>query len=197
LPYEVFVISGLVIWNYLASGVTGAANSVVANSPLVVKVYFPRLAIPLAAILSGLADLAVAMAFMVSVLIYFGADFSLRMLIWAPLILVTVAAAAGVGFALSGLNVLYRDIRHLVPFLVQAWFFATPVVYPFDLFPEAVQPVLALNPMVGVVEGFRWSVGADTAPWTAIAVSSLSALVLLVLGSSVFTAAERRFADVI
>ncbi|SON53911.1 Teichoic acid translocation permease protein TagG [Hartmannibacter diazotrophicus] len=197
LRYEVFAISGLVIWTFFANGLTNSANSVVNNAALVSKVYFPRLAIPIAAILSGLVDLLIASGFMLAVLVYYGVDFSMRFLLIVPLTGLAIVATFGVGFILSGLNVLYRDVRHLVPFLTQAWFFATPVVYPLSLFPEGARPFMALNPMVGVLEGFRWAVGASSDPWSAIGLSCLSASVLAILGVLTFTKAERRFADVI
>jgi len=197
LPYQVFVVSGLVIWTFFINGVLAASNSVIANEALVSKIYFPRLAIPLSAILSGLVDFLVSFAFMAVILLLFGVAPTLKMLLFIPLTFVAFLAACGAGFFLAGLNVLYRDVKHLVPFMAQVWFFGSPVVYPLSLFPKDLHLLLAINPMTGILEGCRWAVGASNAPWVAILCSVMVSVIMLVTGIVAFTRGERRFADVI
>ena len=199
VPYPIFAFSALVPWTFFASGVTQSANSLVASSHLITKVYFPRLLIPTARILAVLPDLALALGVLFGLLVYYGFRPSLVHCLWLPLFaLLAFVTALGVGLWLSALNVKYRDIHHAVPFLVQIWFFATPIVYPSSLLPTSWRIVYALNPMVSVVEGFRWALlGTSQAPGLMAAISALTAAVLLITGAFFFRRVERTFADIV
>lgn len=197
-PYWAFSICALAAWNYFSQALTNAANSAINNASLIEKVYFPRLSLPLSAILSPLLDLAVALTFFVPVLAIAGIMPSVRLPLLIPLTAIALASALGLGAILAALNVRYRDVRHLVPLLLQLGLFATPVVYPASLVPEALRPLLGLNPMAGVVEGFRWVLlGSSTNPWPLVAVSAVTAIALLAGGILVFMRLERSFADLI
>ena len=198
LPYPVFALSGLVPWTYFANALTSSTESLVASSNLVSKVYFPRLLVPLAALLSWLPDLAIASVLLVGLMLIYGIVPAATVVLLPVFALFAVLAAASVGTWLSALNVSYRDVRYAVPFLVQLWLFATPVVYPASLVPEQWRPLFGLNPMAGVVEGFRWALFRDSSPmWALMGVSLAVTLVLLVGGLFWFRRVEHRFADVI
>jgi lipopolysaccharide transport system permease protein len=198
VPYPVFCLAGLVPWTFFSYGLTQSANSVVADQQLVTKVYFPRLAIPTATVLSGVVDLALAFVILLGMMLYYGVAPTLHALWVVPLLLLAFVTALGAGLWLAALNVQYRDVRYTVAFLTQFWLFATPIAYPSSLLGEPWRTVYGINPMVGVVEGFRWALlGTDTAPGPAIAVSSLAALLLLVGGAFYFRRMEDTFADVI
>lgn len=197
-PYWAFSICALTAWNYFSQALTNAANSAINNASLIEKVYFPRLSLPLSAILSPLLDLAIALVFLIPVLAIAGIMPSPKLPLLIPLTAIALASALGLGAILASLNVRYRDVRHLVPLLLQLGMFATPVVYPASLVPEALRPLLGLNPMAGVVEGFRWVLlGSSTDPWPLIAVSACTATLLLACGVIVFMRLERGFADLI
>ncbi len=196
-PYPVFNLAGLIAWNFFASGVTEAANSLVASRQLLTKVYFPRVTIPLAGIIGALADLASGLVLVAVVMAWYGMAPAPQAVMVLPLVCVAFAAASGAGVWLAALNVRYRDVRYVLPFLMQLWLFATPVVYPTSVVPAAWRQVYALNPMVGVVDGFRWALLGAAWPGATIAVSTASALVLVVLGASYFRRMERGFADVV
>lgn len=206
LPYPLFSYAALVPWSFFAAGLAQSSNSLVGSANLIRKIYFPRLVVPISSVLSGLVDFAISFVVLVSVMMPWfhytapGYSFSLSLdVLWLPLLLVlSLVTALGVGLWLSALNVQFRDVRYTVPFLVQLWLFATPIAYPSSLLAEKWQIVYALNPMVGVVEGFRWALlGTDTAPGPLIAVSSVAAAVLLVTGALYFRRMERTFADVV
>jgi lipopolysaccharide transport system permease protein len=198
LPYPVFAFAALVPWTFFATGLTMSANSLVGSQDLIRKVYFPRLAIPVATVLACLVDFGIAFAVLVVMMLIYGVVPGAEVLWVLPLLLLALVTALGVGLWLSALNVQYRDVRHAVPFLAQIWLFATPVAYPSSLLSEPWRTVYALNPMVGVVEGFRWALlGANTAPGPMIVASSLAALVILVSGAFYFRRLERTFADVV
>lgn len=198
IPYPVFAFTGLVPWTFFANGLSQSSNSLVQNANLLTKVYFPRLALPLATVLSGVVDFALSMVVLVGIMMYYGVQVTANIL-WLPaLLLLALATALGVGLWLSALNVEYRDVRYTVPFLTQVWLFATPIAYPSSLLPEPWRTLYGLNPMVGVVEGFRWALlGAATRPGWMIAASSAAALVLLVSGAYYFRRMEDTFADVV
>jgi lipopolysaccharide transport system permease protein len=198
VPYPLFCFAGLVIWMLFIQGVTAASSSVVSNHELVQKVYFPRLIIPLAAILVGLVDFAVALLFLVGLMFIYGAVPTPRFLLIIPFILLAVAAATGVGAILAALNVRFRDVRHITPFLAQIWLLATPVAYPVSLVPDRWRALVGLNPMAGIVEGFRWAL-LDTsgAHFQLLATSTLVSIGLLLAGLSLFRHMEASFADVI
>lgn len=198
LPYPIFSFAALVPWTFFSNGVTQSANSMVSNQNLVRRVYFPRLAIPLATILAGLVDFAIAFTVLIGMMVYYGTPLTAQVVWILPLLLLALVTALGVGLWLSALNVQYRDVRYVTPFLTQAWLFITPIAYPSSLLSEPWRTLYALNPMAGVVEGFRWALlGAETAPGSMILVSSLAALAILVGGAFYFRRMEHTFADVI
>ncbi len=198
VPYPLFSFAALVPWTFFANGLTQAANSIVGSQHLVTKVYFPRLVIPLASVLAGVIDLALAFLVLVGMMLWYGVAPTLRALWVVPLTLLAFTAALGVGLWLAALNVQYRDVRHTVPFLVQFWLFATPIAYPSSLLLEPWRTVYGLNPMVGVVEGFRWALlAADTAPGPMVLVSSIAAVLVGLGGMLYFRRMERTFADVV
>lgn len=196
--YPLFALAGLCIWNLFSQGMTGAAGSVVANQNQVTKVYFPRLIIPLAAVAVTLLDFAISVVLLIVVAILTGSGFGGPILLAPLFVLFAAAVATGVGAALGALNVLYRDVRHLVGFLAQLWLIATPVAYPASLVPEKWRWLEGINPMAGIVEGFRWSVLGTPPPSTSLLVTSaIMSLLVLVAGVMLFSALEDRFADVI
>jgi lipopolysaccharide transport system permease protein len=198
LPYPVFAYCALLPWQLFAFALTEASNSLVANRSLLTKVYFPRLLMPLAAVSVGLADFAVSLVILLAMIAYYGITPGLVILTIPLWTLLTVVTALGVGLWLSALNVRYRDIRYTLPFLTQAWMFATPIAYASSIIPPAWRPYYALNPMVGVVEAFRWALlGGATAPGVTVAVSVGAVVVLLVSGLFYFRRTESTFADVI
>ena len=183
IPYPLFSFAALLPWNFFAISLAQSSNSVVGSSNLITKVYFPRLAIPLASVLAGVVDLAIAGGVFLCLMAYYH-RMPTAHIVWLPFfILLELMAAVGVGFWLSALNVKYRDVRYLVPFLVQFWMFASPIVYSSSLVPARWRTLYALNPMVGVVDGFRWSFLGTAAPGPVIAVSALATLALFVGGA--------------
>ena len=198
VPYPIFSYTGLLPWTFFAHGVTQSANSLVTNGNLINKVYFPRMAIPIAAVLSGLADLLPAFVVLVGMMLYYGI-FPSAQTLWLPaFVALATIAALGVGIGLAAINVHFRDVRHTVPFLVQSWLFITPIAYPSSLLPEHWRTLYALNPMVGVVEGFRWALLAtEPAPGPILWVSAGAAVVLLAATACYFRRLERTFADVV
>lgn len=198
VPYPIFSYTALVPWTLFAAGLTLCSNSLVGNAQLLKKVYFPRLVVPISSLLSAGVDFLLAFAVLLGMMLYFGIVPTAQAF-WLPLlVLLTVTTSLGVGLWLSALNVQFRDIRYVVPFLTQFWMFATPIAYPSSLLPEPWRAVYGLNPMVGVVEGFRWALlGTDTAPGPIIAASVIASLTLLVGGAFYFRRMERTFADVL
>ena len=198
IPYPLFAFTALVPWMFFANGLTQASNSLVYNQNLLTKVYFPRLAIPISTIIAGFLDFALAFVVLLAMVLYFGIVPTVNVL-WLPLfVLLAVVTSVGVGLWTAAVNVQFRDVRYTIPFLTQFWMFATPVAYPSSLLSEPWRTVYGINPMVGVVEGFRWSLlGVNTAPGPIIALSSLVAIGLLVSGAYYFRRMERTFADVV
>jgi lipopolysaccharide transport system permease protein len=198
IPYPIFSFAALVPWTFFANGLTQSSNSLVGSANLITKVYFPRLTIPIASVLSGIVDFVLAFVVLVGMKLYYGMMPSLNVL-WLPLfLLLALVASLGVGLWLSALNVEYRDVRYVVPFITQFWLFVTPIAYPSSLLHEPWRSLYGLNPMVGVVEGFRWALlRTNTAPGPIIAVSSLAAFVILVSGAFYFRRMEKTFADIV
>lgn len=198
IPYPLFSYAALVPWAFFSHGLTLASNSLVGSSNLIKKVYFPRLAVPIAAVTSGLIDFSIAFVLLLGMLLYYGVVPSIHV-VWLPLLLLlTLVTSLGVSLWLSALNVQFRDVRYVIPFLTQLWLFATPIAYPSSLLSEPWKTVYSLNPMVGVVEGFRWALlGTETAPGPMIIVSTLAALAILVSGIFYFRRLEKSFADLI
>jgi len=198
LPYPIFAYCALLPWQLFAHAMTESGNSLVANQNLITKVYFPRLVIPLAAVLAGLVDFAVAFLVLVGMMAYYGIAPTIPAVTLPLFILLAIATALAVGLWLSALNVQYRDVRYTIPFLTQFWLFSTPIAYPSSLVPEGWRVLYGLNPMAGVVEGFRWALlGTRNAPGPMLAVSVAVVVALLVGGLYYFRRMEKGFADVV
>ncbi len=198
LPYPIFSFTGLLPWTLFATGVSLAANSLVGHQNLLKKVYFPRLTLPVAAVVVGLVDFAFASLVLGIMMVVYDVHLSFTVFFVVPLLLLDLVTALGVGLWFAALNVRYRDIRYVVPFVLQAWLFLTPVAYPSSLIDQPWRTLYAINPTVGVVEGVRWAVlGADTAPGPLVAVSTAAALLILAGGLYYFRQVEGTFADVV
>jgi lipopolysaccharide transport system permease protein len=198
VPYPLFAFVALVPWTFFAYALTQASNSLVGSGNLIRKVYFPRLIVPIASVLSGIVDFVLAFAVLVLMLTWYGVGISPKLL-WLPAFAVqAITTALAVSLWLSALNVEYRDVRYAMPFMTQFWLFATPVAYPSSLLSEPWRTIYGLNPMVGVVEGFRWALlDTGAAPGPMLAVSSFVSLALLVGGAYYFRRLERTFADLV
>ncbi|MCK5449059.1 MAG: ABC transporter permease, partial [Gemmatimonadetes bacterium] len=198
IPYPIFSFAALVPWMFFANGVTNSSNSLVAGSNLIKKVYFPRLVLPIASILAGAVDFVIAFSVLLLMMLFYGITPTAN-IIWLPLfLLLTFSTSLGVGLWFSALNVQFRDIRYTTPFLVQFWLFATPIAYASSMLPEPWRIVYGLNPMAGVVEGFRWALlGVETRPGPMILVSALVSVGLLIGGLFYFRRLEKTFADVV
>jgi lipopolysaccharide transport system permease protein len=197
IPYPVFVYSGLAIWIYFSTSVTAAAQSLVDNRELVTKIYFPRLLAPLAAVFPGLLDLAIALAILAVFMAIYGVVPDAAILLLPAWILAALVLAFAVGLWLSALNVKYRDVRYALGFLMQVWLFASPVVFPSSLVEGMWRYAYAANPMVGVIDGFRWSLAAGPFPGLDGLVSLAAGIIIFVSGIVYFRRVERSFADVI
>ena len=198
IPYPIFTFIALVPWTYFANALSKASNSLVDNEQIITKVYFPRLLIPIASVLAGLTDFAIAFVILIGMMLWYG--FAPTIAIWTiPLFIIMAAITAlSVSLWLAALNVQYRDVRYVVPFLTQFWLFASPIAYPSSLVPEQWRPLYGLNPMAGVVEGFRWALlGQAETPNALLAVSGLTVMVILVGGLHYFRRMEETFADVV
>jgi lipopolysaccharide transport system permease protein len=198
IPYPLFAFAGLVPWMYFANAASNASASLVANTNLVSKVYFPRLVIPIAGVMAGLVDLAIGLGLLLVLLAVFGVPAGPTLMFVPVFIALTTLTALSVSIWLSALDVQYRDVRYAIPFLIQMWMFATPVAYSAALVPERVRTLYGLNPMAGVVEGFRWALlGRGDPPGAMMAVSFVVVLVVLFTGLFYFRRMERTFADII
>lgn len=198
IPYPIFAYCALLPWQLFAKALTDASNSLVANQRLITKVYFPRLVVPTSAVLSGLVDFAIAFMVLLGMMVYYGVFPDLRVLTLPLFLLMAIITALAVGLWLSALNVQYRDVRHTTPFLVQFWLFATPIAYPSSLVPEPWRVFLGLNPMAGVVEGFRWALlRKDVELGPMMLVSWVMVALLLITGLIYFRRMEKTFADVV
>jgi lipopolysaccharide transport system permease protein len=196
VPYPIFSFAALVPWVLFSNGLTQATGSVVGSSNLIKKVYFPRLIIPIASVLAGVVDFFLAFGVLLLMMLYFGILPTINIL-WLPVFLfMTIAASLAVSLWFSALNVEYRDIKYVIPFLSQIWLFATPIAYSSSLLSEPWRTIYGLNPMVGVVEGFRWALlGTNTQPGVMALVSLIASLVLLISGAYYFRRMEKTFAD--
>jgi lipopolysaccharide transport system permease protein len=196
-PYPLFVYAGLVPWTFFANSVSQSSNSLVGNQQLVSKIYFPRIFIPLASIGAMLLDLLISLALLAVLMLRYHWHVSVQ-LMWLPLfVLGSFLAASGVGLILSSLNVVFRDVKYIVPFFVQIGLFITPVIYPLHYVPQRWQMLIGLNPMAGMVLGFRYALLGSQLPWTLAIVSSGVSLGLFIIGLLIFRQMERFFADVI
>ena len=197
IPYPIFSYTALLPWTFFANGMSQASNSLVGSANLITKVYFPRLVVPLSSVLAGLLDFAIAFVVLLGMIVLYGMWPTVAV-IWLPLfLLLALVTALGVSLWLSALNVQYRDIRYTVLFLTQFWLFATPIAYPSSLLSEPWRTLYGLNPMAGVVEGFRWALLGSHPPGPMLALSALVAVLLLVSGAYYFRRMEKTFADVV
>lgn len=198
VPYPIFVYTALLPWTFFATALAQSGTSLANNAHLISKIYFPRLIVPIAAVLAGLVDFAVAFVVLLGMMFFYGFVPGVEMLTIPLFLLLALMTSLGIGLWLSALDAKYRDIRYTVPFLIQFWLFATPVAYPSSLVPEQWRLLYGLNPMAGVVEGFRWALlGREAAPGGLILVSALVVLLVFVGGLFFFRRVERQFADVV
>jgi lipopolysaccharide transport system permease protein len=206
VPYPIFSYTALLPWTLFAKGISDAGRAMVSNRSMITKIYFPRMVIPTGAVFSGLVDFGIAFIVLIGMMIYYNyAPRSTYEVVLTPAVftlplflLLALVTTLGVGFWLSALNVNYRDVNYILPFLTQIWLFLTPVVYPSSMLSTKWQIVYALNPMAGVVNGFRWALlGIDSNLWITLPISTLVAIILLVTGMFYFRRMERTFADMI
>ncbi|MEM2368594.1 MAG: ABC transporter permease [Candidatus Bathyarchaeia archaeon] len=198
LPYPIFYYSALLPWMYFASSLQYATNVIVENQRIITKVYFPRLILPLSAVLSGLVDFGIAFTILILMSLFYGIIPTFSLLLFPVFLFLATLTALGVGLWLCALNAIYRDVRYAVPFLIQFWMFASPVAYPASLIPEHYQWLYGLNPMAGVVEGFRWCLtGYGQPPSPLLAVSTLGVLLVFLLGLFYFRRMEGVIADLV
>lgn len=198
IPYPLFSYAALVPWQFFANGLSQSSTSLVASANLIKKVYFPRLVVPISAVISGGVDFALAFVVLLGMMLFYGIV-PTAAIVWLPLLLLlALVTSLGVGLWLTAMNVQFRDVRYAIPFLIQAWMFATPIAYPSSLLDEPWRTLYGINPMAGVVEGFRWALlGTKTAPGPIIIVSALVAVGLLISGAFYFRRMEKTFADVV
>lgn len=198
VPYPIFALIGLTPWNFFSNGLTQSSNSLVAGANMIKKVYFPRLVIPLSSVMSGLVDLLISLVLVGCMMAYYGITPTVN-IIWLPaFILLALVTSLGVGLWMAALNVEYRDVRFIVPFLTQFWMYATPIPYPSSLLNEPWRTLFGLNPMSGVVEGFRWAIlGTKTQPGPLVIVSVAAAFAILLSGAYYFRRMEKTFADIV
>ena len=197
IPYPIFAYAGLLPWMFFSNAVTNSGNSLVGSANLITKVYFPRMIIPAAAVGAGLVDFAIALLIMVALMIYYGVVPTWNLAMFPILIVLTMLLALGVGMWMSALNVKYRDVRHALPFLIQLWMFATPIVYPASLVPAKWRLLFALNPLTGIIEGYRCALFGKSFDWAALSTSATITLGVLVYSAYSFRRMEKSFADVI
>lgn len=198
VPYPIFAFAGLVPWTFFANAITQSSNSLIGSQHLITKVYFPRLVIPIASVLSGIIDFIIAFVVLIGMIFYYRITPGITILTIPLFFFIALITALGTGLWLSALNVEFRDVRYVVPFLAQFWLFSTPVAYPSSLLAERWQVIYALNPIVGVVEGFRWALLQTPAPSPAVlVVSTMTSIFLLITGALYFKRMERTFADVV
>jgi lipopolysaccharide transport system permease protein len=198
IPYPIFSYAALVPWTFFANSINLASNSLVGNAEMIKKIYFPRLTMPIASVLGGLVDFFLAFLILLLMMFYYGFVPTINILWFPVFLLLSMITALGVSLWLGAMNVQFRDVRYMIPFITQAWLFATPVAYPSSLLTEPWHTLYGLNPMVGVVEGFRWALlGTNTAPGPMMIISFFVALLILITGVYYFRRVEKIFADVI
>lgn len=198
-PYPLFAFAALVPWTFFANGLAQGSDSLVGSANLIRKVYFPRLMIPIAAVSAGLVDFLIAFTILLLMMAYYGvhAPFT-QMLFVVPMLFLALITSLGVGFWLSSLNVRFRDVKYTLPFLTQVWMYSTPIPYSSSMIPAEWRPLYGLNPMVGVIEGFRWALlDVNTAPGPMVLVSAIIAVAIFVSGAFYFRRMEKTFADTV
>jgi lipopolysaccharide transport system permease protein len=198
LPYPIFSYAALVPWSFFATALTQASGSLVMSANMVKKIYFPRLTLPVSTVLAGVVDFVLAFVVLMGMMFFYGLTPTINV-VWLPLfLLLALVTSLGVSLWLSAMNVQFRDVRYTIPFLTQAWLFLTPIAYPSNLLSEPWRTLYGLNPMAGVVEGFRWALlGTDTPPGAMTIISAVAALLILVSGAFYFRRMEQSFADVL
>lgn len=197
LPYPLFALSGLLLWLFFANAVTNSTHSLVSNANLITKVYFPRMFIPAASVGAGLVDLAVAFLLLVALCIYYGVALTLNLLLVPLFIMLMALLALGVGLLSAAMTVKYRDLRHALPFIIQLWMFASPVIYPASVVPVQWKWLLLINPVAGIIEGFRASLTGHAFDWLQVSISAAITFALLVFSVYIFRRFEDTFADVV
>jgi len=198
IPYPLFSYAGLLIWTFFANAISNSGNSLVSSANLITKVYFPRMIIPAAAVIAGLVDLAIALIVLVPLMIYYKASVGVGVVMIPLLLALCALLALGVGMWLSALNVKYRDIRYAIPFLIQLWMFASPVIYPASLLPEKWRWILFLNPLTGIIDNFRIALfGGQSFAWKSLGISAVVTIFVLFYSAYSFRRMERHFADIV
>lgn len=197
IPYPLFAFAGLLPWIFFSNAITASGNSLVGNSNLITKIYFPRLIIPIASVAAGFVDFAVAFVFFVLLMIYYGVGFSISLVMLPVLFSMTTLLAAGIGMWMSALNVKYRDIRHALPFLIQLGLFVTPIIYPLSIVPEKWQWLLKLNPLAAQIEGYRSAFFGKPFDWIGLTISAIVTILVVTYSAFTFRRMERTFADLI
>ncbi len=197
VPYPIFFYTGLLLWTYFSGAVVSGANSLIGNTNLITKVYFPRLIIPAAAVGAGLVDFAIASVLLIGLVIYYNFSVTWSYLMLLPLVTLTTFLALGMGIWFAALNVRYRDVRYALPFLIQIWMFLSPIIYPSSLVPEEWRWLIILNPLTGIIEGFRAALFGKEFHWLALSYSTLFTTLLLIHAAYTFRRMERHFAELI
>jgi lipopolysaccharide transport system permease protein len=198
IPHPIFYYSALVPWTYFSGALAFSANSLVGNASLLTKVYFPRVALPASSVLSGLVDFAVASIVLIAMMVYYGVPIGWRLLLWPVLVVPLVVLTLGTGMLLAALNVRFRDIKHAIPFATQLWLFVTPIIYPTSFVPERFRILLMLNPLAGLIDGFRASILPERqVDWQLLAISTILTLVIFAVANRYFRRTERDFADIV
>ena len=197
VPYPIFAYAGLLPWTFFSNAITASGNSLVGSANLITKVYFPRMIIPGAAVAAGLVDFLIAFVLLIGLMLYYKVTLTWNLLLFPGLVFLTTLLAIGVGMWLSALNVKYRDIRFALPFIVQLWMFVSPVFYPASLLPEKWRLAFQLNPLTGIIEGYRSSIFGRPINWTSLGISTFITLILLVYASYSFRRMEKSFADIV
>jgi homopolymeric O-antigen transport system permease protein len=197
VPYPVFVYAGLLLWTFFANSLASSGNSLVGSQNLLTKVYFPRIIIPAATVGAGLVDLAIAFVVLGALMLYYGIAVTWSVLLVPLVIALTTLLALGVGMWLSALNVKYRDVRFALPFIIQLWMFVSPIIYPSSFVPAKWRWLLSLNPLTGLIDGFRAALFASPIKWSTLAISATITLAMLVYAAYVFKRMERTFADIV
>lgn len=197
IPYPIFSFSGLLAWELLSTAIVHSSTSLVSSYNMVTKVYFPRIILPMSYVLSGVADFLIAFVVLLGLMLFYHVQITLMILTVPLFLLMTIMTALGVGFWLAALNVLYRDVNYLLPFMNQIWLFVSPIVYSSSMVPEKWQLIYALNPMKGIIDGFRWALLGSAKPGPTFFISLGMAFILLISGMLYFRRMERTFADMI
>ena len=197
IPYPIFSFAALVPWTFFANALNQSANSLVGSANLITKVYFPRMIIPAAAVGAGLVDLGISFIVLIPLMIYYGISVTWNFLMFPVVVLLTALLALGVGMWSSALNVKYRDVRFALPFLIQLWMFVSPVIYPTSFLPQRWRLLFAMNPMTGIIEGYRSALFGHSFNWKAIAVATVITVAVLVYASLTFRRMEKSFADIV